>query len=163
MFGEKNAFMETCVIQTFWWWFNVRFYNRAVKWLAALFKGLGNLKAESIRFVVASAQRTRQAARIRGVWVARCGASGVPSLHISRSAICWAFDQRWGEWHVVMRGRWFPKRGANWSWVLHTLARSFAVISWDKDLGNCLWKELSVNRMKLILGAQIDLIQHRGL
>lgn len=52
MFGEKNAFMETCVIQAFCWWFNVRFYNRVVKQLAECFKGLGNFKAESILFVV---------------------------------------------------------------------------------------------------------------
>ena len=40
------------VIQTFCWWFNVRFYNRVVKQLAEFFKGLGNFKAESILFVV---------------------------------------------------------------------------------------------------------------
>lgn len=46
MFGEKNAFMETCVIQTFWWWFHISFYNRAVKYLAEFFKRSGEFKAE---------------------------------------------------------------------------------------------------------------------
>lgn len=74
--------METCVIQTFWWWFNVRFYNRVVKYLAEFLKGLGNLKAESIVFVVLSVQvrRARQADLILGVGVARSRASGFLSL-----------------------------------------------------------------------------------
>lgn len=80
MFGEKNAFMETCVIQTFWWWFNVSFYNRVVKYLAEFLKGLGNLKAESIVFVVLSVCRTRQANLILWVGVARSRASGFLSL-----------------------------------------------------------------------------------
>lgn len=52
MFGEKNVSMERCVTQTFWWCSNVRFYNQVVKELAQCFKGLGNLKAEEILFVV---------------------------------------------------------------------------------------------------------------
>lgn len=61
MFGEKNAFMETFIIQTYWWWFNIRFYNKVVKYVAKILKGLGNLKTEIIVFVVLLVQRTRQA------------------------------------------------------------------------------------------------------
>lgn len=77
MFGEKNAFMETCIIQTFWWWFNIRFYNRVVKYLAEILKGLGNLKAEIIVFVVLLVQRTRPADLILWVWIAHCRPSGL--------------------------------------------------------------------------------------
>lgn len=80
MFGEKNVFMEACVIQTFWWWFNISFYNKVVKYLAEFLKGLGNLKAESIVFVVLLVQRTRQADLILWVWVARYRASAFLSL-----------------------------------------------------------------------------------
>lgn len=73
------------------------FYDRVVKSLARCFKGLGNLKAESILFVVVSIQRRRQAKRILRVWVACCKASGLLSPGRLPSVMGGTLGKRGGE------------------------------------------------------------------
>lgn len=142
--------MESCVIQTFWWCFNVRFYNRAVKQLARCFKGLGNLKAESLLFVVLLVQRTRQADRILRVRVACCLASGL--LALGNPPLCDGLclrPKRRKVAHASKELLVFQERSKLALCPQHP-ARSLAVINLRQRL-----RPLPLNRKKLIMMAQI--------